>query len=560
MLSGDRSGTSTGLLVVFALVCWPTVARSQNAVGPSSRVIPETTASQPDATTPISIGSRRELFVDNHLIERLSGTAELRLQAPVPREVVLTHDAPWEGNATANHCVVAEEGRIRLYYRAGNLSIEQGQLQVGPESWCVAESRDGIHFERPNLGRIEFAGSTDNNIVLSRSLAESRNCLVGAPAIFRDANPQVPANHRYKTFLTTRDPLGLTLGTSADGLAWQVEQRQPAITQGAFDSQNVCFWDAVRAEYRGYWRSYTAGVTTAREWRPEGGRAIRTGTSTDLRTWRNIQDLTFDNSPTEELYENGIAPYPRAPHLFLGFPLRYVDRAGAPSTSDPNGGDRAGQERVAHWPPSLRRLPDRASREARAGVSERFGTALTDILFMSSRDGVRFHRWKQAFLRPGPERTGTWNYGHNLLAWNILETPSSLPGAPPELSLYAAEGYWTAQATALRRYSLRLDGFVSLHSGAETGELLTRPLQFTGTTLSLNFATSAAGGVRVELQSAEGTPLPGFRAEDCDELFGDSVDRAVSWRGAMDLGPLASQPVRLRLICVDADVYSFRFQ
>lgn len=545
------------LLVGLAVLGWPVGTCAQGPVD-RSRQEAETAAQAPAG--PIAIGSRRELFVDDHLVERLSGSADLRLHAPVAREVVLVHDQPWEGNATANHCVVPEEGRIRLYYRAGNLSIEKGQLQVGPESWCVAESRDGIHFERPHLHRIEFAGSKQNNIVIARAEAESWSCLVGAPAIFRDSNPRVAETERYKTFLTTRDPLGLTVGTSADGLDWHVDRREPAITQGAFDSQNVCFWDAVRGEYRGYWRSYTAGVTTAREWRPDGVRAVRTGTSLNLRDWRNIEDISFVDSPTEELYENGIAPYSRAPHLFLGFPLRYVDRAGAPSTSDPNGGDRAGAERVAGWPASLKALPDLPSRVSRAAVSERFGTALTDVLFMSSRDGVRFHRWREAFLRPGPERTGTWNYGQNLLAWNLVETPASLPGAPPELSLYAAEGYWTSRATSLRRYTLRLDGFVSLHAGGRPGELLTRPFLFTGTELKLNFATSVAGAVRVELQTAAGEPWPGFTADVCDELFGDSVERTVTWQGASDLSHLASQPVRLRLICRDADVYSFCFR
>ena len=552
--------TGTGLLVGLAALCWPLAANAQGLLDPAARLSTEVNAATQAPGKPIAIGSRRELFVDDYLVERLSGSAELRLHAPVPREVVLIHDAPWEGNATANHCTVTEEGRIRLYYRAGNLSIENGQLQVGPESWCVAESRDGIDFERPHLNRIEFGGSRQNNIVFSRAQAESWNCLVGAPAVFRDANPQATQGERYKSFLTTQDPLGLTLGTSADGLDWQVDRREPAITQGAFDSQNVCFWDSVRGEYRGYWRSYTEGVTSAREWRPGGVRSVRTGTSSDLRHWGNLADISFVDSPTEELYENGIAPYSRAPHLFLGFPLRYVDRAGAPSTSDPNGGDRAGAERVARWPASLQALPDRPSRVSRAAVSERFGTALTDVLFMSSRDGVRFHRWREAFLRPGPERTGTWNYGQNLLAWNLVETPASLPGGPPELSFYAAEGYWTSRATSLRRYTLRLDGFVSLHAGGQPGELLTHPLTFTGTALKLNFATSAAGSVRVELQTAAGEPWPGFTAQECDELFGDSVDRTVTWQGASNLGRLATQAVRLRIICLDADVYSLCFQ
>ena len=73
-------------------------------------------------------------------------------------------------------------------------------------------------------------------------------------------------------------------------------------------------------------------------------------------------------------------------------------------------------------------------------------------------------------------------------------------------------------------------------------------------------ATSAAGGLRVELQSKEGTALPGFSLSDCDELFGDTLDRAVSWNGRTDVSSLAGQPVRLRFELRDADLYSFQFQ
>ena len=49
---------------------------------------------------PVKIGSRRELFVDDALVERLVGRADLRLHQPTPREVALeTHEA-WEGNST----------------------------------------------------------------------------------------------------------------------------------------------------------------------------------------------------------------------------------------------------------------------------------------------------------------------------------------------------------------------------------------------------------------------------------------------------------------------------
>lgn len=112
-----------------------------------------------------------------------------------------------------------------------------------------------------------------------------------------------------------------------------------------------------------------------------------------------------------------------------------------------------------------------------------FGSALTEGLFMSSRDGVTFHRWDEAFLRPGLERTGTWNYGHQFIAWQSVETASTLEGAPSELSLYATEGNWLGKAgevTSLRRYTLRLDGFVSAHASSAGGEFQTKPITFSG--------------------------------------------------------------------------------
>ncbi len=53
----------------------------------------------------IDIGSRRELFIDGALIERLAGKAEQRLHRPAPREIALVHDEPWEGTGSGYHSV-----------------------------------------------------------------------------------------------------------------------------------------------------------------------------------------------------------------------------------------------------------------------------------------------------------------------------------------------------------------------------------------------------------------------------------------------------------------------
>jgi hypothetical protein len=189
----------------------------------------------------------------------------------------------------------------------------------------------------------------------------------------------------------------------------------------------------------------------------------------------------------------------------------------------------------------------------------RFGTAITDGLFMTSRDGRNFRRWDEAFLRPGPERKHNWVYGDGLQSLGMFETPSADPDAPPELSFYASEDHWK-RANRLRRHTLRIDGFASLHAGQEAGEVVTKPIVFRGGKLTLNFATSAAGHVRVELQDAGRAPIPGYALADCDELFGDTLDRVVSWKGSTEVGAHADKPVRLRIVLRDADVFSLRFR
>ena len=140
----------------------------------------------------------------------------------------------------------------------------------------------------------------------------------------------------------------------------------------------------------------------------------------------------------------------------------------------------------------------------------RFGTAVTDGLFMTSRDGRTFHRWDETFLRPGPERKHNWLYGDGYQNLGLLETAADDPTAPPELSIYVIEDNWK-RATRLRRYTLRIDGFVALHARQKAGELVTKPIIFRGKKLSLNFATSAAGNLRVELEDLTGAPCPATR-------------------------------------------------
>ena len=494
-----------------------------------------------DSAPPINIGSRRELFVDDFLIGKLAGKAELRLHHPEPREIALVHDAPWEGSGSGYHSVFQDGKLYRMYYKAWQLDVQPpGRVKTNahPLYCCYAESDDGIHWRKPELGLHEFKGSARNNIVIAPGQAGTATSDPGHPAVFKDENPDAPADARYKAVIRSEKPHGLLAFKSPDGLHWTPMSDGPVITQGAFDSQNLAFFDRMRGEYRAYWRIFTAGVVDGTTWKPAGVRAIRTATSKDFLKWGPHADLTYVDSPAEHLYTNQIKPYHRAPHIFIGFPTRYIERG---------------------WSDPMRALPEPEHRQWRAKANLRYGTAITEGLLMASRDGVRFKRWNEAFLRPGIERPGTWNYGHQYVAWHVVETRSALAGAPDELSLYAVESYWTGNSSELRRYTLRMDGFVSVHAPMSGGELVTKPFTFKGGRLTMNFATSAAGDVRVEIQDADGKPRAGFTLDDCPPIFGDSIERTVTWKTGGDVGGLAGQPVRLRFVMKDADVFALQF-
>jgi len=119
---------------------------------------------------------------------------------------------------------------------------------------------------------------------------------------------------------------------------------------------------------------------------------------------------------------------------------------------------------------------------------------------------------------------------------------------------------WRTDDNHIRRLSLRLDGFASVHGDYDGGILITRPLVFAGSELEINFATSAVGSLRFELRDGSNNPLPGFGLRDCDEIYGDGIDRVVKWKGSPDVSSLAGKPVRLHIQLRDADLYSFRFR
>ena len=157
----------------------------------------------------------------------------------------------------------------------------------------------------------------------------------------------------------------------------------------------------------------------------------------------------------------------------------------------------------------------------------------------------------EAFLRPGTDPRN-WHE-------RAIEVGSGLvPTGAGEMSLYTVQNYRTDQVH-IRRAVLREDGFISVHANYAGGELITRPFTFSGSKLALNYSTSAAGSLRVELQDIQGHPLPGRSLDHSVEMFGDEIGAEVIWDEGPGVGPWAGQPVRLRFVLRDADLFSFQF-
>ena len=135
----------------------------------------------------VDIGSRLELMVDEYLIERMRGGAALLLHRPAQREVALITDQPWEGNMCIYVTVFQDGDTYRMYYQGSNTDVTKGELTYAhPEYLAYAESTDGIHWERPNVGLFEFQGSKKNNIIWQPDGTEQKEAHGFAP--FKDTN------------------------------------------------------------------------------------------------------------------------------------------------------------------------------------------------------------------------------------------------------------------------------------------------------------------------------------------------------------------------------------
>jgi len=287
----------------------------------------------------IEVNNRKQLFIDYRFSAEAEGI-RLSVNPPQKRGLVIKGEYPWEeGWMGAYATVIDDEGVYKMWYRAHSLGKDGKR---GRTSFCYATSQDGIHWEKPRLGLVDFNGHLDNNIVLVEGELNS---------VFLD--PQASPEQRYKALLTIGwpDPEkgGVYIAYSADGLRWQTHPQRllPLVP----DTQNQVFYDTRLGKYVAYVRCWAP-------WRKMG----RIEIENLLEPWPYDQSvkpyhiwgedkvpvpsyefhhaISYDehDPPITDIYTPCVVQYPWAEEVYLAFPSIYYHFPEPPEGKYPNDG------------------------------------------------------------------------------------------------------------------------------------------------------------------------------------------------------------------------------
>lgn len=473
------------------------------------------------------IADRRQLFVDQALIDQMDRVS-LRLHEPTSGGIAIRLDKPWEGPANFGYVVLRRDGQYLMYYRAMTLRPEDKSGVL-----CVATSEDGVTWTKPALGLVEHAGSRNTNIVAD----ETGQGFMPTPWL--DTRPGVPQNERIKAIASQPlsgkqhtafdDPQGpkrLVFWASGDGFSFHKLDSQPELVselRNCFDGGNTMFWSETEQQYVLYYRWYD------NKW-GSGYRSMARTTSKDLMTWTPPEPMTYGDTPREQFYVNNTQPYFRAPHFYLAPAARFLE----------------GRQ-------VLTEVQAAAIGVKSAGSHVYFKDCSDAVLLTCHAGSTRYDRtFMETFIRPGIG-AGNWVSRTNYPLTGIF------PAGPNQIQMFVSRHYMQ-ESWYIERLLLRTDGFVSVAAPWHGGEMHTKPIIFKGDELEINYRTSAAGFVRIEIQDASGRQISGFTLDDCPEIIGDEIGRVVAWKQGTDVSALAGQPVRLRFVMKDADLFSFRFR
>jgi hypothetical protein len=443
------------------------------------------------------IGTERQLFLDDHLIERMAGLRRTVSQpSKFARNPLLVGDSPWAPQGPMMFSLIRDpdDGLFKAWL--SNYTDRFPGNEQFMTTYVV--SRDGLTWDKPALGLIEFGGSTANNICFKGA----SNCC-GFAVVKDPCDPDPSRRYKAAYWDTGEDKQtwGVCVAFSPDGLRWTAHPGNPVVT-GTGDTHTLLGldgFDPAVGKYVGYFR-------------PGGGpRRIGRSVSDDFVHWSDVEVILA----ADEEDPDNVSFYGMDGFIYEGLHIGFL------------------------WVFHNDEEPQ-----------------LMDIQLVCSRDGSSWTRVgdRQVFLPRGemgdfdcymvqqanpPIVVGNelWIYysGNNGMHWRDVPVAQSAIGLA----------------------TLRLDGFVSLDAGEEEGTVLTKPLEFEGGQLLVN-ADASAGQLTAELVNAEGQAMEGFTRTDCDPLTRDSLRHTITWGGRSDLREVR-QPVRIGFYLRKAKLYSFAF-
>ena len=525
----------------------------------------------------IEIGSQKQLFLDDYLIESMTGVQRtLNPATKAQNNPVIRPDCPWEGNNLHYGCVFYDEEQelFRMWYTASTVTpsktvrlftqpdagltaapLEQEKPNSTEPILCYATSTDGYSWEKPSLGLVKFNGSWENNILKPENWVQAKG------GIFVDPNEKDPTK-RYKV-LSQRTEYGAegklefswNLYTSPDAFNWTPYENNPVIQQGGFPKvrtrgvygQKIQF-DASGAkqvvDVEDREQSYLWGPTAFMGWDnirgryavhmencqhkrgPLGKRVIGRAESPDLIHWTPPQTIIIpdaEDPPGLQFYSMWATTYEG---FYIGMLWNFLR-----------------EERLFIWPQ-----------------------------FVFSRDGIHYdRRFREPFipLSPEPDYDSVAIYAQQPIVHDekVFIFYNGMNFRERRLAEIDGPGPTGALGLAVTP----LDGFVSLDNTLDAsnryGEVVTRPFRFSGNELRVNMgAVSEKTGhsastcdVKVEILHPDHFPIVGFSVGDADSLTETGIANRVTWRGNGDLHALQGEYIKLKFYLKNAKLFAFQF-
>ena len=471
--------------------------------------------------------NKRILFLDQEHIESTKDVT-LTLNPPEKRGASLYVEKPWEIRFARPNSIVPWEGIYRLYYEL--------RPARGRDFIAMATSKDGINWERPELGIVSFENSKANNLV---DTGENRTRGI---CVFVD--PGAAEEHRFK--LIGHNPHeGMFMLTSPDGLRFQrvVDCLLPFNT----DSLVSAFFDERVGKYRVYFRAWDRDRPVGNI---PGSRVVALAEVDTLFEPVPLRDNAPDpwpiRPPKKVFGDTEISVMPRMNKEVLPYVI-------ACDEHDPECADIYQSAALRYCPGVYLAFPTLYYHYP--GPPEGFiNDGLHDAQFATSQDGVHWQRdYRQAYVPMDLPRE------------HRIKTLHTCNGMVPN-GHFLHQYYWGRQRTHgegrtaqnpksartnmlgdpfFFRVQQRLDGFVSADSAYTGGVLVTKAFEIQSPQINLNFINSASGAAHAALLDENDQEIPGFGLEASDLIQGNETHYPLSWEAQSDVSKLMGKPVKL---------------